>query len=218
MYDTSGSRSVCDYASLDYDVNARINWLKGELARADWNAPKPLAADERAAARRAVALGRAFTPSEAYARFGAFLGLLPPAAIFWRFLSSLGREEKLLVPLLVCVVMTAVCCFVGRAFAAHLGRRVGDPAGRSWPRILFGSLLLATLWGIATGAAGGAACFGFGVLFGPFFAVPIALAAFPVFAAFHRLLSRGGMIEARSLWPLASAVPGVIAAAILSIQ
>ncbi len=71
---------------------------------------------------------------------------------------------------------------------------------------------------IVTGAAGGLVCFGFGALFGPFFAVPVALAAFPVFATFHRLLSRGGMIEARSLWPLAYGVPGVIAATILSIK
>ncbi|HEV2863262.1 MAG TPA: hypothetical protein VGX48_19770 [Pyrinomonadaceae bacterium] len=218
MYDTSGSRSVCDYASLDYDVNARINWLKGELARAEWAAPKPAGVNERAAARRAVPLGRAFTPSEAYAWFGAFLGLLPPAAIFGRFLYSLGGGEKILYPLLICVSMTAVCGLVGRAFAAHVGRLVGEPHRRSWPFFLFGSLLLALLWGLVTGAAGGAVCFGFGALFGPLFAVPVALAAFPVFATFHRLLSRGGMIEARSLWPLAYGIPGVIAATILSIK
>ena len=171
------------------------------------------------AGRRAVPLGRAFTPREAYAWFGAFLGLLPPAAIFGRFLYSLsGREEKPLVPLLVCAAMTVVCCLVGRAFAAHIGRLTGNHAGRSWPLFLLGSLLLALLWGIVTGAAGGAACFGFGALFGPFFAVPVALAAFPVFATFHRLLTRGGMIEARSLWPLACGIPGVIAATILSIE
>ena len=87
---------------------------------------------------------------------------------------------------------------------------------RVW--LLFASLMLATLWAVATGAAGGAVCFGFGALFGPFFALPVALAAFPVFATLHRLLSRGGMIEARSLWPLAYGVPGVIAAGILSIK
>ena len=218
MYDTSGARSVCDYASLDYDVNARINWLKGELARAEWNAPELVKGDERAAARRAVPLGRAFTNSEAYAWFGALLGLLPPAAIFGRFLYSVAGQENFIVPLLVCVGMTVVCCLVGRAFAAHIGKLVEGPAGRSWPRLLFGSLLLATLWGIVTGGAGGAVCFGFGALFGPFFAVPVALAAFPVFMTFHRLLTRGGMIEARSLWPLAYGVPGVIAATILSIE
>lgn len=218
MYDTGGSRSVCDYASLDYDVNARINWLKGELARANWDALKPVRGDERAAARRAVPLGRAFTPSEAYARFGTFLGLLPPAAIFGRFLYSVAGQKNFIFPVLICAGMTVICCLVGRAFAAHIGRLVGNHGGRSWPAFLFGSLLMALLWGIVTGAAGGAACFGFGALFGPFLAVPVALAAFPVFATFHRLLTRGGMIEARSLWPLACGIPGVIAATILSIE
>ena len=114
--------------------------------------------------------------------------------------------------------MTTVCCLVGRAFAGHVGRLIGDPRRRSWPGLIFGSLLLAGLWGLVTGAAGGAVCFGFGALFCPFFALPVALVAFPVFATFHRLLSRGGMIEARSLWPLAYGVPGVIAATILSIK
>jgi hypothetical protein len=215
MYNTGGSRSVCDYASLDYDVNARINWLRGELARAESNAQATV---KQRDGRRDIALGRALTPAEAYAWFGAFLGLFPPASIFWHYLSKVGREEKFLIPLLICAGMTAVCSLVGSAVGSFAGRRTGNPAGHSWPRLLFGSLLLATLWALVTGAAGGAVCFGIGALFGPFFALPVALAAFPVFVTFHRLLSRGGMIEARSLWPLAYGVPGVIAATILSIK
>jgi hypothetical protein len=114
--------------------------------------------------------------------------------------------------------MTVVCSLFGARLGAFVGGRLGDPAAYSWPRLFFKSLLLAALWGLSTGAAGGAVCFGFGALFGPFFAVPVALAAFPLFAILHRLLSRGGMIEARSLWPLAYGIPGVIAATILSLR
>ena len=220
MYDTSGRRSVCDYATIDYDVHARINWLKGELERADWEHRTTARREAGAFARRHVPLGSALAPAEAYTSFGACLGLLPPAAIFGRFLfSAMGRgADPSAMPFLICSAMTVICCIVGRALGSYCGRVVGDPRRRSWPGLLFGSLLLAVLWGVATGAAGGAACFGIGALFGPFFAVPVALAAFPVFATLHRLLSRGGMIEARSLWPLAYGVPGVIAAVILSIK
>jgi len=216
MYDTGGTRSVCDYAALDYDVNARINWLKGELARADETATRPARGDEDEAGT--VALAPALTPAEAYRWFGAFLGLFPPAAIFSNFLFSSAGREKMLVPVLFCVVMNAVCWLVGMKVGGAVGRLIGDPRNHSRAGLVFKSVLLAVAWAVATGGAGGAVFFGFGALFGAMFALPVALVAFPVFAALHRLHARGGMIEARSLWPLAYGVPGVVAALILSVE
>ena len=100
--------------------------------------------------------------------------------------------------------------------AAYFGRKVGDPRAWSWFVLIFCSMLMGTAWGVITGAAGGAVGFGFGAIPGVICAVPVALAAFPVFATLHRAVSRDGMIEERQLWPLAFGIPVIIAALILS--
>jgi len=220
MYDTSGTQSVCYAHTPDHDIHRRLSWLRAELARGR---------DARAAARRdreaalALSMPSPRTSAQAYATLGTLLGLLPPAAMFGRFLSSFPfpsdfdsrlREEYGLVAF--CVAMNVICCVVGRAMGSCLGRRVGDPRGRAWYELLLVALLLSFLWGVVTGAAGGVIVFGVGALPGMALAVPVALAGFALFAPLHRLLSHGGMIEARHLRPVAVGVAGVIAALILS--
>ena len=157
------------------------------------------------------------TTEEAYRRFGMFLGLLPPLALFSRSLLSLsGDGEMRAVAAGVCVLMNLICCLVGRKFGGFLGRRWGDPRAHGLPALLAAPFLMALLWGVATGAAGGSVVVFFGAVLGVLFAVPVALAAFPVFAFLHRLLSHGGMIEERQLLPLAFCVPLTAAAFILS--
>lgn len=165
------------------------------------------------------------TTEEAYRWFGTFLGLFPPCALFSRFFGKpLGdwaaagfppRGGALLWVFLV-VTMNAVCCLVGRKLGGFLGRKLGDPRARALPSMLLVSALMALFWGVLTGAAGGAAAFLVGAVVGVFVAVPVALAAFPVFALLHRLLSHGGMIEERHVWPLAFGVPLTAAAFIMS--
>ncbi len=156
---------------------------------------------------------------EAYRWFGAFLGLFPPFALFARILGSSGvgrTPDGLLFWALLFLVMNVACCLVGRKFGGFLGRQVGDPRSRSLAGALFVAVLYGLFWGVVTGAAGGAVAFLVGAFAGIFVAVPVALAAFPVFAVLHRLLSHGGMIEERQVWPLAFGVPLTIAAVILS--
>jgi hypothetical protein len=220
MYDTSGSYSVCYAAPPDYNDAGRLNWLRGELARQEAPRKSPRVADEWRA-MRAVALGDALTTAEAYAWFGTFLGLFPPFAIFARVLDGFYARE---VPYtngfflwsLLFLSMNAVCCLVGRKMGRVVGNNIGDPRERSLPVLLFTSIFLAIAWGCVTGAAGGAVGFLVGAVLGVLCAVPVALAAFPVFALLHRALSRDGIIESRRLWPLAYGVPAVAAAMILS--
>ena len=220
MYDTNGMRSVCRPAPVDYDIAAQMSWLRAELARA---ARPELAARRERERLEAMRLLDPRDRREAFRRFGMFLGLLPPAAIFWRMfggeVSGHGFEVGWLLLLLA---MNAVCCLVGRAVGGKLVRQAREEAPdfgwRAWLRLLAASFIMATVWGITTGAAGGALFFGVGAIGGAFVAVPVALVGFPVFAALHRLLARGGMIEGRQLWPLAFGIPSVIAAAILGIQ
>ena len=153
---------------------------------------------------------------ETYRWFGMFLGLFPPAAIFSRFLLNATLGDNALIYVAFCLAMNAACCAVGRKFGGYLGRKAGDPRARPWFEFAFCPFFMALLWGIVTGGLGGAICFGVGAVFGALIAVPVACAAFPVFALLHRLLSHGGMIEERQVWPLAFGVPLTIAALILS--
>lgn len=222
MYDTSGSYSVCYAAPPDANLERRLSWLRAEIAREEVGArPAPRCDEGRsslaARERLAPAPSDGLSTEEAYAWFGTMLGLLPPLAIFSRWFASVPYRDfdAALFWVLVCVSMNAVCCLVGRKFAAYLGRKVDDPARWSWPVHVFCSLLLGAVWGLVTGGAGGAVAFGFGAIFGVICAIPVALAAFPVFAVLHRLQSRGGMIDPRRLWPLALGVPACAAALIL---
>ena len=200
--------------------------MKGELAR-DEVACKPARVKEEWRALRSVTLGPSLTTGEAYAWFGSFLGLFPPFAIFARIIGlALSEEAQRRLPTdnallylgLLFLVMNAICCLVGRKFGALLGRKFGDPRAWRWPIFVFSSLMMAVAWGIVTGAAGGAVGFLIGAVVGIFYAVPVALAAFPVFAVLHRALSRDGMIEERQLWPLAFGVPLIITALILGLR
>jgi hypothetical protein len=175
--------------------------------------------------RRRLALqqdeGRVFsmeqpaTTEQAYRLFGTFLGLLPPLAIFERVLMETRGEDAFWYAAF-CAGMNAVCCLVGRWFGGYLGRWAGDPRQRSRVGFAFVVFVMAISWSVVTGGLGGALFFGIGALFGPFFAAPVALVGFPAFAILHRLISRGGMIEARQVWPLAFGIPLAIAALIVS--
>lgn len=164
---------------------------------------------------RALSMQRPLTTEQAYRWFGTFLGLLPPFALFERFLTETG-VYKGFRPAAFCVAMNVVCCLVGRWFGGYLGRWAGDPRRRSRVGFAFVVLVMALGWSAVTGGLGGALFFGIGAIFGAFIAAPVALAAFPVFAILHRLISRGGMIEARHTWPLAFGIPLTIAAMISS--
>lgn len=159
--------------------------------------------------RRPVAAERAF------ARFGLLLGTLPPAAIFLR-LSVLFFDSNSALTCLIFLPMLLVCALVGWRMGAILGRSMSDFERGGWVRTMLYTLAVALAWATVTGAAGGLLFFVVGSIFGVFCALAVALPAFLVFTSLHRLLARGGMIDARHLRPLAWGVPATAAALILS--
>lgn len=161
----------------------------------------------------ALAMRRPLTTEQAYRLFGTFLGLLPPLAIFDRWLSDLSGNPGPW-PFVFCVAMNVVCCLVGRWFAGQLGQRLSNPRTRTRASFAVFIFLMVVAWSAVTGGAGGLLFFGIGAFFGAFAAAPVALVGFPLFAILHRLISRGGMIEARHTWPLAFGIPLTIAAMI----
>jgi hypothetical protein len=171
--------------------------------------------------REMLSMRRPVGVERAFAFFGLLLGTLPPAAIFIRVFGDWPSREPGWSGLglaAMCLVMNIVCAVVGH----RMGRAVGHPmiAGaerRSWTRMLLMTLVAAFVWGAATGAAGGAVFFGIGAIFGVVLALAVALPSFVIFTTFHRLLMRGGMIDARHLRPLAWGVAATAAALALGL-
>ena len=211
MYDTGGSYSVCRPSTQDVHIAQRMNWLKAEL---DPDVQRRRLAREREECG-ALSMRRPLTTEQTYRWFGTFLGLLPPFALFERFLTESGSFKEF-SPVAFCVAMNVVCCLVGRWFGGYLGRWAGNPRTRTRAGFALVLFVMALGWSVVTGGLGGLLFFGIGALFGAFIAAPVALVGFPAFAILHRLISRGGMIEARHTWPLAFGIPLTIAAMIMS--
>jgi hypothetical protein len=191
----------------------KIDWLKREVARAE----SGVELAREAESLRALAMAEPISTQEAFAWFGTFLGLFPPFAIFTRLLIDSNLRNGALYWSFLLVLMNLVCCAVGRKFGRMLGRMWGDPRARSWAGHIPLSLLMGLAWAVVTGGLGGAVGFGIGAVFGVVCAIPVALAAFPLFALLHRIQSHGGMIEERDLWPLAFGIPLTAAAMIMTV-
>ena len=210
MYDTGGSYSVCWPSTQDLYIAQRLSWLKAELDPKAQRRRLALEEEER----RALSMQRPLTTEQAYRWFGTFLGLLPPFAFFNRTFLSVDGGGPFWVTLFV--AMNVTCCLVGRWYGGVLGRWAGKQRGRGRLWFVAAVFAMALGWSLVTGGLGGALFFGVGAAFGFVCALPVAFVAFPVFAFLHRLISRGGMIEARHTWPLAFGIPLTIAAMIMS--
>jgi len=202
------------------DGAQRLN--QEHLARLDWL----LKANVQAAAHRklfrndreeeeALMMRRPLLMRQAYALFGLMLGTLPPAAIFVRmFQYGLGRDGMLFG---LCLFMNIVCAVVGYAMGHALSGSMHSLTRASWNKMLLVSPWVGALWGMVAGGAGGFLFFGFGMVAGVLCAIPVGVAAFLLFAPLHRLLARGGMIDACHFWPLACGITLTIAALVLSL-
>lgn len=153
---------------------------------------------------------------DAYAYFGLLLGLLPPAAIFGKAVKY-GLNENAAAVFAFCLLMNLTCAFVGKYIAGVFASTFTNLERKSWTKMLVLSSLLGFCWAIITGAAGGAIFFGVGAIFGMICAVPVGVAAFPAFAALHRILERGEEIEWKHFLPLAFGISTAVSAFILGL-
>lgn len=160
---------------------------------------------------------------EAFQRFGLLLGVLVPAALFYRmfnygFGESGSSFERLYFPLffpLLLCAMNVACGSMGWKMGGVFGSRINNYERASWHRMCACAIWAGALWGVTTGSVGGVLFFGFGSLFGALIALPVGMLAFLLFTPLHRLMARGGMIDASHFWPLACGVVLTITALIL---
>lgn len=157
----------------------------------------------------------------AYAIFGALLGTLPPAAIFYRLFGygfgHYGWSADSALLLTLCLAMNVMCCLTGAGMGRLLGKRIDDQERLSWNRMFLSSLAMGICWGVMTGFIGGLPFFLIGAAFAIPFAVPVGIVAFALFTMLHRPVAHGGMIDARHFWPLACGVTLTISALILGL-
>lgn len=168
----------------------------------------------------AALMRRPVTPEMAYGQLGLLLGIIPPAAIFSRFLVELTRpgiEPSVLVFVPLFVLMNIICAFVGRGMGRSMANTVVSLERSSWTMMLLTIPFVGLLWGIVTGFIGGLLFFGFGAIGGFFIAAPIGAIAFTLFTIFHRLLERGTLIDRQQLLPLTFGISLTIAGAILGL-
>lgn len=158
---------------------------------------------------------RPIPTQKAYAIFGLLLGTLPPAAIFTRIFGGPGAANDYGL-VLICLLMNIACALVGYGMGGALGRSVDNLERAPWGQMLGISMLMGLAWGAVTGAAGGMLFFIIGALFGIICAMPVGFIAFALFTPLHRTLARGGVIDARHFWPVASGIIMLIVALILS--
>ena len=194
------------------DSSPRLNWL--------------LAANQRATARQqlfrtaqeeqeAALLRQPLTAPEAFARFGLLLGIFPPAALFGGYLLQIPFATPFWWGF--ALLMNALCALVGWRVGRGAGHYALQLRDTNWFTALPAYALLGFYWAAITGAAGGALFFGIGAFIGPFFALPVGILAFLLFAPLHRLLERGGLLEASQFWPLAVGVTLSLSALILKL-
>lgn len=196
---------------------ARLRWLETAIAAAEQR--EHLFRTAREEAER-LSMRRPLTTERAYAHFGLLLGTLPPAAILLRFalLSQHGGSSlaTLFYLMLFGLPMIALCAVVGRLMGRKLAPALARAERRHWFVSLLYSVAVGFAWACATGAAGGAVVFLIGALYGLVCALPFGLTGFPLFTICHRMLVRGGMIDARHFWPIACGITLSCAALIFS--
>lgn len=206
-------RTMPRWPSPENDVQRRLNWLLAANKLEESNRRRFRNPDDE---EQMLLMRRPISIEPAYALLGMLLGTLPSAVLLARLFYDELRHPYLQWDwLCLLLAMNLGCCLMGRWMGYKVGGKFSEIQSRSWSRLIFASLYLGLLWGIITGGAGGAVFFGVGARVGALYAAPVGLLAFPLFTVFHRLLSHGGMIDARHLWPLACGISALIAAMVL---
>ena len=199
--------------ATDRELEFQLNWLIRENELAE---NQTLRLRDARREEELLLMRRPVDAKQAYSTFGLLLGTFPPAAIFLRIgAGGFSHAEYGLIYLFL--FMNIICALAGLYFGSRLSRLAATAEDSHWLVTLVGAPCLGFLWGLTTGAVGGLPLFVLGAIGGAVCAVPVGALAFALFLPLHRLLARGGMIDARHLWPLASGVVAVVTALILNL-
>jgi hypothetical protein len=203
-----------DRTVADKGVESRLNAL---IYANQWEANRQQIFRNAREEEEMLLMRRPIAPQKAFALFGLLLGAFPPAAIFVKLFGGTFARPFHPVGWFLLLCMNVVCCWAGKYLGSKLAHMVLAVERDSWALMLIESLIIGFIWAIGAGAAGGFLAFGIGAVYGAACAIPVGMLAFGLFVPLHRLLARGGMIDARHFWPLACGVVMMIIALILGL-
>lgn len=197
------------------DVYSRLNWL----LRVNQEAERRRQLFQSAAEEEELLLmSRPLSTRLAFALFGLMVGLLPPAAIFIKMFGyGVAGYNAGALMFIMCLLMNFACASAGYGMGLALSHPLRSLERGTWTRMMIMLPLLGAAWGAVTGFAGGLIFMGIGAIFGAVFAIPVGALCFTLFTTLHRMLARGGMIDARHFWPLASGTSLLAAALVLGL-
>ena len=193
-----------------------MNWL---LSVNQWEAQRQRLFRREIEEEEMLLMRHPLPPRKAFGLFGLLLGTFPPAAIFIKLFGYgiQAGHRNALGDTGLWLVMNAICAMMGYCMGSALAATIGKLERGSWIKLFLLSPLMGLAWAIPTGAVGGLIIIVIGSIFGAIAATPVGLLAFILFMPLHRLLARGGMIDARHFWPLACGVVMMISALILGL-
>jgi len=191
-----------------------LTWL---LDVNQWEAQRQRLFRDRLEEEEMLLMRHPLAVRKAYGLFGLLLGTFAPAAIFLKLFGYglVPGHFNFLGLSGLCLVMNALCAMMGYCMGSTLATRIDQMEHGSWLKTLLLSPAMGLAWAIPTGAVGGAIVILIGSVYGAIIAMPVGFLAFGLFMPLHRLLARGGMIDARHFWPLACGVVMAIVALIL---
>jgi hypothetical protein len=212
------ARNSFDFQQPDADqrTQSRLSWL---LSVNQWEANRQRLFRHAHEEEEMVLMRHPLPPRKAFGLFGLLLGTFPPAAIFIKLFGYgvPAGHRNILGHTGLCLVMNAICAMMGYCMGSALAAKIDRLERGSWIKMSLLSPLMGLAWAIPTGAVGGVIVIVIGGIFGAIVATPVGLLAFILFMPLHRLLARGGMIDARHFWPLACGVVMMITALILGL-
>jgi hypothetical protein len=161
---------------------------------------------------------RPVNTEKAFSYLGLMLGTLPPASFFIKFaIDSRVFESDGAWFVIVLLFVNAATATAGYFSGKFIGRAARQIETYRWPTMLAIAPLLGILWGMIAGGAGGLIIFLIGAFFGAVIGGIVGAVALPVFAAFHRMLKRGDVIEYKHFLPLALGITLTICSFILGL-
>lgn len=160
--------------------------------------------------------GEAANNESVFSFLGFSLGLLPPAALFLKFIITAaenGNAEASVIVLLTLVVAVGTC--VGYFSGRTIGKIVRKLEAVSWGAMLAITPFVGLVWGMIAGAAAGAVIFLIGAIPGAIVGGAVGAAALPLFSILHRSLKKGDQMAFRHLYPTTLGIAALIAAFLL---
>ena len=167
--------------------------------------------------RESETMSRPMTFERAYSIFGSMLGGLLPPALLALFLFSKAQRMPPIILVILTLIAAGVSAITGYFTGNAVGGFVQKMPSRTFTQKFFIFILVGSIWGAISGAAGGIFLFGIGAIFGSIIGALAGSVAMPAFSFPFLWLKRGKYIELKHFLPLATGIVLAMAAYVVGL-